>query len=174
MRYPFLALLSAGPAHGYELKTTLESRFGGLLPALNAGQVYTTLARLERDGLVAAADEREDARGKRTYALTDAGRREAERWISRPSAGAKLRDDFFMKLVLALATRLTDPLAVIEAQRAAALQALRDLDAMAAAGDDGPAAALLLEGTALHLQADLRWLDACEQRLRRDDEEDHR
>jgi DNA-binding PadR family transcriptional regulator len=172
MRYPFLALLSTGPAHGYELKTTLESRFGGLLPALNAGQVYTTLARLERDGLVAAADEREDARGKRTYALTNAGRREAEGWIRRPTTGARLRDDFFMKLTLALATGLTEPLALIEAQRGAALQALRDLDAMAA-GDGGLEASLLLEGAALHLEADLRWLDACERRLR-DDEEEHR
>ena len=52
MREVFLALLAGGPGHGYELKQTLEQAFGDLLPALNAGQIYTTLARLERDGLV--------------------------------------------------------------------------------------------------------------------------
>ena len=56
MRSPFLALLAARPAHGYELRQALEQRFGSALPPMNAGQVYTTLARLERDGLVVGED----------------------------------------------------------------------------------------------------------------------
>ena len=55
MRFPLLALLATGPAHGYELKAQLEQRFGTVLPPLNAGQIYTTLGRLQRDGLVGAA-----------------------------------------------------------------------------------------------------------------------
>ena len=58
MRFPLLALLADGPAHGYDLKRRLEEGFGSALPPVNAGQIYTTLARLERDGLVEAEARR--------------------------------------------------------------------------------------------------------------------
>src|SRR5215218_2144875 len=127
MRYPFLALLAERPAHGYELKVGLERRFGAGLPSLNAGQVYTTLARLERDGLVIGGDAPEDARQKRTYRLTAAGRQALEDWVAAPAPATRLRDEFFMKLVLAGLTGLADPGALIERQRGEYLQALRDL-----------------------------------------------
>ena len=82
MRYPFLALLADGPAHGYELKQALEHRFGDVLPPLNAGQVYTTLQRLERDGLVVGRDVPEDGRQKRVYELTPAGREALDDWVA--------------------------------------------------------------------------------------------
>src|SRR3712207_3506731 len=117
MRYPFLALLADAPAHGYELKLALEQRFGSALPPLNAGQVYTTLARLERDGLVKGSDVPDDTRQKRVYELTPAGREALEEWVATPTTGTRLRDEFFMKLVLAGLTGVADPRSLIERQR---------------------------------------------------------
>ena len=163
MRSAFLALLAARPAHGYELRQALEHRFGSALPPMNAGQVYTTLARLERDGLVVGEDVPDDSRQKRVYALTDAGRAALDEWVAAPTPGPRLRDEFFLKLVLARDAGVADPRRLIERQRHEYLQALRDL---AALGPDGNGvASLLAEGAALHLEADLKWLDLCERRL---------
>ncbi len=80
MRFPLLALLAGGPAHGYELKQALEQRFGSVLPPINAGQIYTTLSRLERDGLVGDDAVAQNGRpNKRVYSLTEAGRAGAGR-----------------------------------------------------------------------------------------------
>ena len=163
MRYPFLALLADAPAHGYELKLALEQRFGSVLPPLNAGQVYTTLARLERDGRVKGSDVPDDTRQKRVYELTPAGREALEEWVATPTTGTRLRDEFFMKLVLAGLTGVADPRSLIERQRREYLQALRDL--AVAAPNGNAVSSLLVEGAALHLEADLKWLDLCEERL---------
>ena len=100
MRHPFLALLATGPAHGYELKQALDERFGSTMPVLNAGQVYTTLARLERDGLVRGHDIPEDSRQKRVYELTAAGREALDDWVATPTPATRLRDEFFAKDML--------------------------------------------------------------------------
>jgi DNA-binding PadR family transcriptional regulator len=167
MKHPFLALLAAGPAHGYELKLALEQRFGTVLPPLNAGQIYTTLARLERDGLVSGADVPEDGRQKRVYELTEAGRLALQEWIATPTPGTRLRDEFFLKLVFAHVGGNDAAGDVIERQRGATLQALRDVTTVETNGNE--TSALLAEGAALHLEADLRWLELCEQRLNRKD-----
>ena len=163
MRYPFLALLAQVPKHGYELKQSLEQRFGAVLPRLNAGQVYTTLARLERDGLVEGSNVPEDSRQKRVYALTAAGGDALEEWVATPTPATRLRDEFFLKLVLSSDANITDPRTLIERQRREYLQTLRDLASVATNGN--VVASLLAEGAALHLEADLRWLDLCEERL---------
>jgi DNA-binding PadR family transcriptional regulator len=163
MRHPFLALLAARPAHGYELKQALDERFGSTLPTLNAGQVYTTLARLERDGLVRGRDVPDDSRQKRVYELTAAGREALDEWVSTPTPATRLRDEFFLKLVLAAHAGVADPRALIERQRREYLQALRDLAGVAPNGN--VAGSLLVEGAALHLEADLKWLDLCQERL---------
>src|SRR3954451_4349300 len=168
MKSPTLALLSRQPAHGYELKQALEQRFDGVLPPLNAGQVYTTLQRLERDGPVAGDRiAQSDRPTKRVYALTDAGQLAVRAWLETPTAGARLKDEFFMKL--ALAGAFADPQVLIDRQRRTYLQALHDLDRIAANGGTDGMAQLLLEGAALHLEADLKWLDLCEQRLAREE-----
>jgi putative ABC transport system permease protein len=84
-----VALLAGAGGHGYELKQTLEHEFGQLLPALNAGQIYSTLARLERDGLITGEGVAGDSRRKRVYGLTERGRAELAAWIegSRPREG---------------------------------------------------------------------------------------
>jgi DNA-binding PadR family transcriptional regulator len=168
MKYPFLALLEAGPRHGYELKQALEQRFGAALAPLNGGQVYTTLQRLEREGLVSGADVPGDTRQKRLYSLTPAGRGALRDWVEAPAAATRKRDEFFLKLVLAGLTGIADPRSLVERQRREYLITLRALGARGSTNGD-PVAALLVEGTALHLEADLRWLDLCEERLIRED-----
>src|SRR5262245_56421369 len=165
MRELFLALLASELAYGYELRQALQQRFGELLPALNAGQIYATLARLERDGLVVGESVAGDNRGKRVYELTEAGRAELARWIETPVPGTRLKDEFFMKLVIVASAGLADPKTVIEEQRREYLQSLRDLDALIGADGRSAAAELLVEGAVLHLRADLEWLDLIEQRL---------
>jgi DNA-binding PadR family transcriptional regulator len=165
MRELFLALLAGDSGHGYELKQTLEQEFGTLLPALNAGQIYSTLARLERDRLVRGRSVAGDSRGKRIYELTDAGRAVLAAWIEKPVPGTRLKDEFFMKLVVVASTGLAEPKAVIDGQRREYLQSLRDLDAHLAGNGKSAAAELLVEGAVLHLRADLEWLDLIEQRL---------
>jgi DNA-binding PadR family transcriptional regulator len=164
MRLPLLALLASGPAHGYELKQALEQRFGAVLPPLNAGQIYTTLSRLERDGLVEDDAVAQNGRpNKRVYRLTDEGQGELRAWVADSTPATRLKDDFFIKLVLARAAGIADPLELIDRQRSAYLQALRELDDIAV--EDDETAALLIEGAALHLEADLKWLDLCERRM---------
>jgi DNA-binding PadR family transcriptional regulator len=165
MRELFLALLSDERAHGYELKQSLEQEFGELLPALNAGQIYTTLARLERDGLVVGRPVPGDSRGKREYELTDAGRAELAAWIEAPVSGRRLKDEFFMKLVILASARLAEPRQLLDLQRREYMQSLRDLNTLLEANGKGPAAALLIEGAILHLKADLEWLELIEQRF---------
>lgn len=165
MRELFLALLSGERAHGYELKQSLEQGFGELLPAVNAGQIYVTLGRLERDGLIVGQAVPGDSRGKRVYELTDAGREALSAWIDAPVAGRPLKDEFFMKLVVLASAQLADPKQLLEAQRREYLQSLRDLNGLLEANGKGPAAVLLIEGAILHLKADLEWLELIEQRL---------
>jgi DNA-binding PadR family transcriptional regulator len=165
MKFPILALLASAPAHGYELKQQLEGHFGAALPPLNTGQIYTALSRLERDGLVEGGEVAAGSRNKRVYRTTEAGREALDEWVTQPSPATRLRDEFFMKLVLAGRTGMAEPRALIERQRAEYMQALRDLDRMATTANGDAAASLLIEGAALHLDADLKWLALCEQRL---------
>ena len=165
MKELFLALLSGDRAHGYELKQSLEQEFGDLLPALNAGQIYVTLGRLERDGLVVGHAVPGDSRGKREYELTDQGREALAAWIDAPVSSRRLKDEFFMKLVVLASARLAEPKQLLEGQRREYLQSLRDLNALLETNGNAPAAELLVEGAILHLRADLDWLELIEQRL---------
>jgi DNA-binding PadR family transcriptional regulator len=165
MRGLFLALLAGDRGHGYELKQTLEQEFGERFPALNAGQIYSTLARLERDGLVVGQSVAGDSRRKRVYELTESGRAALQGWIETPVPGTRLKDEFFMKFVVVASAGLAEPRALIDGQRREYLQSLRDLDAQLSANGNGLAAELLVEGAVLHLKADLEWLDLIEHRM---------
>jgi DNA-binding PadR family transcriptional regulator len=171
MKFPFLALLAGGPRYGYELKQALEQRFGPALAPLNAGQIYTTLQRLEREGLVSGEDVPGDTRQKRMYTLTEAGREALSGWVAAPTPATRLRDEFFLKLVLAGTSGIADTQTLIERQRRDILIALRAVGD-ANGSSPGAVASLLAEGTALHLEADLRWLDLCESQLVREDTDD--
>ena len=165
MKELFLALLSGEPAHGYDLKQSLEQELGDLFPALNAGQIYMTLARLERDGLAVGHAVPGDGRGKRVYELTDEGRAKLDAWIDTPVSGTRLKDAFFMKFVVLASARLAEPARLLEGQRREYLQSLRDLNALLDSNGKGPAEELAIEGAILHLKADLEWLELIERRL---------
>ena len=165
MRMPLLALLAKEPAHGYELKTQLEQVFGEAYPSPNIGQIYVTLQRLERDGLVCSQDVVQTTRpNKRVYELTEAGREALVAWVDRPSEGPRVRDDFFMKLALSQLTGSSDRLGLINRQRRHYLGQMRSLSELAKATDQR-IPRLLIEGAMLHLQADLDWLQRCQEEL---------
>jgi len=165
MRMPLLALLAKEPAHGYELKTQLEQIFGEAYPAPNIGQIYVTLQRLERDGLVRSQDVVQTTRpNKRVYELTAAGREAVIDWIDKPSEGPRVRDEFFMKLALSPHAGTSDRLGLINRQRRYYLAQLRSLSELAAAADRR-IPKLLIEGAILHLQADLDWLQRCQEEV---------
>jgi DNA-binding PadR family transcriptional regulator len=141
----------------------LRAALGPLGGELNAGQVYVTLGRLEKAGLVSAERSADPAdRDRKTYALTPAGQRRVAEWVDEVSWPRPDLAEFHLKLVAVAASRLADPVAVIDAQRRELLRRLRDAQRAVLAEPDDSMAALLLEGIVLRLQADLRWLQACE------------
>jgi len=163
VRQPLLALLAKEPAHGYELKLALEQTFGEAYPSPNIGQIYVTLKRLEQDGLVRSQDVEQTTRpNKKVYELTEAGQDALRAWVEEPSEGPRVRDEFFIKLILAPMAGLADRMELINAQRRHYLGIMRNLAGLPAA--DTPAR-LLIEGAILHLQADLDWLERCQEEL---------
>jgi DNA-binding PadR family transcriptional regulator len=161
-----LALLAKEPSHGYELRTRLGQALGPLGEAMNAGQIYVTLARLEKAGLVAC--ERSaglpDRPDRKVYALTPAGQKRVADWISEVAWPRPDLAEFHLKLVAAATARLADPIAIVDAQRRELFRRLREAQRAAMAEPDRSDGGLLLEGIVLRLQADLRWLEACERR----------
>jgi DNA-binding PadR family transcriptional regulator len=167
MRLPLLALLAKEPAHGYELKARLEQTFGDAYPPPNIGQIYLTLQRLERTGLVKSQDVvQSDRPNKRVYELTLAGREAVMTWAEEPSDEPRVRDDFFMKLALGPMAGITDALTLINRQRRHYLGLMRSLSRLAEeAPESNKIGRLLIEGAMLHLQADLDWLERCQEEL---------
>lgn len=165
VRESLLALLASGPRHGYQLRTEFEERTAGIWP-LNIGQVYSTLERLERDGLVAGGEA--DAEGRRAFALTATGREELARFLVEPGGeDAPARDGLMLKVLIAIDTEGIDPLQVIQAERSSrmgALQARRR--AHRDAGTNGDlATGLAFDALITRTESELRWLDICEERI---------
>jgi DNA-binding PadR family transcriptional regulator len=167
VRHSLLALLSGGTMHGYGLKTEFEAATGDVWP-LNVGQVYTTLGRLERDGLVTAEA---GADGQKIYDITEAGHEELCRWFDTPvPREAVPRQELAIKLVFALRSGLTDVAAVVQRQRAATVQALQEVTRLKATAESAGdlAALLMLDALVFQAEAEVRWLDLCEARLARE------
>jgi len=99
LKYALLALIAREPRHGYDLKSAFEEAMGGTWP-LNIGQIYTTLSRLERDGLVESTVVEQDVRpNRKVYRITQEGEKELDRWLAQPLAlGPPLRDDLYVKM----------------------------------------------------------------------------
>jgi DNA-binding PadR family transcriptional regulator len=166
VRHSLLALLSAGPMHGYGLKTEFEAATGDVWP-LNVGQVYTTLGRLERDGLVATE---EDADGQKVYAITEAGRGELSRWFETPVPREVIpRQELAIKLVFAMRSGAADVAVVLQRQRVATVRALQDITRVKAAAESAGdlAGLLMLDALVFQAEAEARWLDMCQARLSR-------
>jgi DNA-binding PadR family transcriptional regulator len=157
-----LALLAGEAAHGYQLRAQLALALGPLAGALNDGQVYVTLNRLEKAGLVGSRRVGQaDRPDRKVYGLTDAGRDRVEQWLEDTSWPKPAPAEFHLKLVAAAAAGLADPVGIVDRQRRELLTGLAQAQRAALAEPDGSVAALLLEGVVLRLQADLRWLEAC-------------
>ena len=161
-----LAMLAKEPSQGYQLRARMNDALGPLGEALNAGQVYVTLGRLEKAGLVAVEETPGSTgpadRDRKVYVLTAAGQQRVAEWLAEVSWPKPDFAEFHLKLIAAAAAGLADPIGIIDAQRRELLRRLRDAQRAEMAVPDGSDAALLLEGIALRLQADLRWLEACE------------
>jgi DNA-binding PadR family transcriptional regulator len=169
VKHALLGLLAQRPMHGYELKSAFEETVGTLWD-LNIGQIYNTLRLLERDGLVELQGQEQEGRGppRKVYAIAEAGRQELAHWMDEPlRQPRRLKDAFYIKLVFHRLLGLGDIQTLIWNQRQAYLQVLRQLNDMRAEVDpeDDPLTTLLLEGGAFHLEADLEWLDRCEELL---------
>jgi DNA-binding PadR family transcriptional regulator len=157
-----LALLAQAPAHAYDVRARLQLALGVLAGGLNAGQVYVTLGRLEKAGLVQSERVEGDGRpSRKIYALTDAGRARVDGWLEDTSWPKPAPAEFHLKLVAAATTRLADPVRLVDRQRHALLQELAHVQRAALGEPADSVAALVLEGVVLRLQADLRWLEAC-------------
>ena len=166
VRHSLLALLSAGPMHGYGLKTEFEAATGDVWP-LNVGQVYTTLGRLERDGLVTAEA---DDDGQKVYEITGPGRDELYRWFDTPVQREVIpRQELAIKLVFAMRSGVADVTAVVQRQREATVRALQDVTRLKAAAEAAGDLAwlMMLDALVFQAEAEAHWLDMCEARLAR-------
>jgi DNA-binding PadR family transcriptional regulator len=157
-----LAMLAKEPSQGSQLRSRLNSALGPLGDAMNEGQIYVTLARLERAGLITREVAGASPVDRKVYELTPAGQERVAEWLAEVSWPKPDLAEFHLKLVAAAAAGLADPIGVIGLQRRELLRRLRNVEQAAMTESDGSAAGLLLEGIALRLQADLRWLEACE------------
>ncbi len=176
IRQGLLALLEQGPMYGYQLRSEFEARTGATWP-LNVGQVYTTLARMERDGFVERGGD--DGDGHPVYRITAAGRAEVRAWFATPvNRSTPPRDELAIKLAIAVTVPGVDVPAVVQAQRRSTIRALQDYTRLKQRADapDGAGAApapsdlawlLVLESLIFAAEAEVRWLDHCEARLAR-------
>ncbi len=171
VKQALLALLEEGPMYGYQLRSEFEQRTGATWP-LNVGQVYTTLSRLERDGLVEGAAS--DDEGHVIYQITAPGRDEVAAWFTTPVARTQPpRDELAIKLALAVTVTGVDVGRVIQQQRSATMTALQDYTRLKRTGPDRTAEpvdlawVLVLDSLVFAAEAEIRWLDHCEARLRR-------
>ncbi|MEV6330330.1 PadR family transcriptional regulator [Streptomyces sp. NPDC051909] len=174
IRHGLLALLERGPRYGSQLRTEFESRTGSTWP-LNVGQVYTTLNRLERDGMV--VQDGEDEAGHALYAITDNGRTELRSWFENPvDRTSPARDELAIKLAMAVGAPGVDIRDVIQSQRRHTVKAMQDYTRLKAQAitaverggaqeRDDVAWLLVLEQLIFQTEAEARWLDHCEARL---------
>lgn len=168
VKHSLLALLAEGPTHGYQLKTAFEQRTGGAW-LLNVGQVYTTLNRLERDGLIEATGAEGD---RTTYRLTPAGAAQVDEWFDSPVVvDGPPRDELATKVLIAVAAEHVDVTALLQRQRTAAVTQLQEYTRQKAHTDPERELPwlLLLDALILRTESEVRWLDLCEARLRRRD-----
>jgi DNA-binding PadR family transcriptional regulator len=163
--YALLALLSDGPKYGLRLQNEFESRTGEVWP-LNVGQVYTTLQRLERDGLVESDDEGE--RAQKRYRITKTGERDLADWLrTPPELVPPPRDELVIKVLVALQVPGTDVHEILQVHRRHVIEVMQRYTRIkAAAREDDVALALVADAELFRLEGIVRWLDAADARLK--------
>jgi len=166
IRHALLALLNEEPKYGLRLQNEFEARTGEVWP-LNVGQVYTTLQRLERDGLV-VTDDGENERSQKRYRITSDGARELRNWlVTPPDLVPPPRDELVIKALVALQVQGIDIHEVLQAHRRHAIEEMQRYTQVKAAADVGDVAlALVADAQLFRLEATVRWLDAADVRLK--------
>jgi DNA-binding PadR family transcriptional regulator len=164
--HALLALLSEGPKYGQRLQNEFEARTGEVWP-LNVGQVYTTLQRLERDGLVESG-ENSSGRSQRRYRITSDGERELAVWLrTPPGLVPPPRDELVIKVLVALQVPRTDVHEILQAHRRHVVEVMQRYTRIkAVAGEDEVALALVADAELFRLEGIVRWLDAADVRLK--------
>jgi DNA-binding PadR family transcriptional regulator len=163
IREGLVTLLARKPAHGYQLKLDLEAAVGDTW-TVNVGQIYTTLQRLERDGLVESSGM--DEQKRIIYRATAPGRAAARAWLAEPEElAAANRDEVTLKVLLALTTGVESARRVVEIQRGATMAGLQDYTSLKATADDDLGWQLYLDRLILNAEAELRWLERVEARI---------
>jgi DNA-binding PadR family transcriptional regulator len=163
--HALLALLSEGPKYGMRLQNEFEARTGEVWP-LNIGQVYTTLQRLERDGLVETDADGE--RSQKRYRITAAGTQELGEWLRRPpDLVPPPRDELVIKVLVALQVPGIDIHEILQAHRRQAIEVMQRYTRVKADAAEGDVAlALVADAELFRLEAIVRWLDAADVRLK--------
>ena len=160
VRHSMLAILDQGPCYGYQLRSEFHRRTGTTWP-LNVGQIYNTLERLERDGLVERGEA--DEQGHVFWHITTEGSAEVAKWLSSPVVQELApRDELTIKLALAATLPNLDVTALLAAQREATARRLDALQATtdeAAAGGEHLVQSLITDAFVFHAEAELRWID---------------
>jgi DNA-binding PadR family transcriptional regulator len=167
LKFVLLGLLGDRPRHGYDLKSVFEQLLGGTWP-LNIAQIYAALTGLEREGLVECEIvPQEQVPDRKVYSLTEKGAKELDEWIDRPVVGpVRLRDEFVLKILVRTLVGGGDATALIWQQRRVAMRQMAELTRLRSQPDLHRATALLVEAAVLRLEADLKWLDVCEEHQR--------
>jgi DNA-binding PadR family transcriptional regulator len=165
--HALLALLSESPKFGLKLQQEFEWRTGEIWP-LNVGQVYTTLQRLERDGLVEPDDESDEGR-QRGYRITAAGELELARWLrTSPETLIPRRDELVIKVLIAMSVPGIDVHEVIQGHRRQLVETMQRYTHLKGnVSEDNVALALVVDAELFRLDGVVRWLDAAEARLKR-------
>jgi DNA-binding PadR family transcriptional regulator len=165
--HAILAILSKGPSFGLRLQQEFEAGTAEMWP-LNAGQVYTTLQRLERDDMV-DSDSETGERSRREYVITESGRRELDHWLRTPAdTDTPPRNELVIKVLVALQVPGTDVHAVIQTHRRAAIEMMQRYTRLKAdASRDDLALSLVVDAELFRIEGIARWLDTAEARLTR-------
>ena len=171
VRHALLALLSEGPKYGLQLREEFEARTGEVWP-LNVGQVYTTLQRLERDGLVESDDASEEGREKtqqNIFRITAEGQQELVGWLrTPPDLSAPPRDELVMKVLVAMRVPGTDVPEVIQVHRRYLVELMQQWTRIKEAeAESDLSLALVVDAELFRLDAVIRWLDTADGRLKR-------
>jgi len=167
VRHALLGLLSEGPKYGHQLRQEFEARTGDVWP-LNVGQVYTTLQRLERDGLI-ESDDAETEGPQRDYRITEAGREELDHWLrTPPDMTEPPRDELVIKVLVALALPDVDVADLLQIHRRYLVELMQQWTRLKEdEADFDLSLALVVDAELFRLDSVIRWLDAVDGRLKR-------
>jgi DNA-binding PadR family transcriptional regulator len=164
LKHSILAVLTLGDCHGYQIRQEIESRTGQTYE-INIGQIYSTLERLQRDGLVKPKNPNRE--GQISYRITELGRSEALNWLNSPiTVATQVKNELAIKLALAVTIPGVNTDTILQLQRIATLQNLQTLTTAKMNADESDANdlawILILDSQIFNLEAELRWLDHVE------------